>query len=273
MYGEYSYGTYAPNPYASNAPKFLVVKLIEPNEPRIRSSAISATKSRLDDWMPPPHQPDMKRAKINQLAVSQNMITNQNNTAGTAKKIIARLQPMKLVIRPIVNTPHKPPRQLIDPIQDICSVVKAPVFNGDASDMSNTSAGDIHPLVQPWANVIKLAVNFSRIKSHAKSQKTVTKTHPWARHSIVCSHYEIRKLVSMDFLPFIRWLMGLGFRCVSYEFQIYCTFSLVWIESLRRRRLIKINWIWGVAVLLIWAEVGQHGVCVCCMCVCDDSLI
>lgn len=77
--------------------------------------------------------------------------------AGIARKAIARLQPIKLVKRPIEKIPNSAPIQLIDPIHDACSNVIGPVFSGESSDISSNSAGDTHPTVQPCENIIKFA--------------------------------------------------------------------------------------------------------------------
>lgn len=121
------------------------------------SSAISATNNIIDDWIPPPVQPPRNLANIMWFAELPYIIANQYITAGIARNAIARLQPMKLVNTPNENVPNSAPMQLIDPIQETCSIVIGPLSSGESSDISKSRAGDTHPTVQPCEKMIKLA--------------------------------------------------------------------------------------------------------------------
>lgn len=163
------------------------------------SSEISATYNIIDDWIPPPVQPPKNLANIMWLAEFPQIIANQYITAGIARNAIARLQPMKLVNTPNENVPNSAPMQLIDPIQETCSIVIGPLFNGESSDISNSRAGDTHPTVQPCENMIKLAriANDWLIWIRIQAQ-----THQIKLHNIDCPHCEIRIAFSQMFQPF-----------------------------------------------------------------------
>lgn len=85
------------------------------------------------------------------------MINNQKSMAGIESKSIARLQPIKGINNPLLKVPHKAPNELIDPIQESCSFVKGPVFNGVSSDKSSGREGDKKPNKMPCIRQIKFA--------------------------------------------------------------------------------------------------------------------
>lgn len=167
------------------------------------SSEISATNNIIDDWIPPPVQPPKNLAIIMWFAEFPYIIANQYITAGIARNAIARLQPMKLVITPNENVPNSAPMQLIDPIQDTCSIVIGPVFSGESSDISNIRAGDTHPTVQPCENMMRLA-KIAMIEWF-ESEMSAWQTHQIPPHNIDCPRFEIRIAFLQVCLPFEEW--------------------------------------------------------------------
>lgn len=52
-----------------------------------------------------------------------------------------------------------------EPIHDNWTFVNGPLMSGVSSDSNNGSAGDTHPTIVPWSNIIKPAIewNFKNI--------------------------------------------------------------------------------------------------------------
>lgn len=90
--------------------------------------------------------------------MSPKKINTKNIIDGTVRKRIVRLQPKYNVINPNVNVLKTAPIGFIEPIQESCSFVKGPVFNGVSSDNRYGVAGAIQPIIQPWLAKIKFAV-------------------------------------------------------------------------------------------------------------------
>lgn len=66
-----------------------------------------------------------------------------------------------------MHAPMHEPMQFIDPIQEICSTVKAPDCNGESSVDNFANAGAAQPVIVPYANTTRFAVNFP-LKSNSK---------------------------------------------------------------------------------------------------------
>ena len=84
-------------------------------------------------------------------------MSTQKSIEGTERSSIARLHPMNVVSSPVVNVPERAPIELIDPIQESCSFVKGPDFNGEFSDKSVGSDGLSHPSNSPCPKQIMFA--------------------------------------------------------------------------------------------------------------------
>lgn len=57
-----------------------------------------------------------------------------------------------------MNVPQTEPKLLIEPIHDSSSFVSGPVMRGVLFDRSTGNAGEVHPKVPPWLNIMKLAL-------------------------------------------------------------------------------------------------------------------
>lgn len=71
---------------------------------------------------------------------------------------IVFLQPKYNVINPNANVPTMAANALIDPSQESCWQLSAPVFKGDSFDIRIGVAGDIQPIIDPWLMKIKFAI-------------------------------------------------------------------------------------------------------------------
>lgn len=76
---------------------------------------------------------------------------------GRVIKYIARLAPINEHKYPHINVPATQPIHTTEPIHEASSIVIGPLSNGVESDISTEMAGDTHPIMHPYANMIKFA--------------------------------------------------------------------------------------------------------------------
>lgn len=66
---------------------------------------------------------------------------------------------------PNTQLPSTAPIEKYEPIHDVSDRFNGPDSNGESFDCKNGSAGDSHPMAQPWHRVMMFAAKLEKIQN------------------------------------------------------------------------------------------------------------